>query len=245
MRIALIALLIVAGCGPRLTAPPKHPPIVEEPTQRIILDEGGLIRVEDDPFSRRAIRRADYDTHVTKISDRVALVVEPQANVSAGVSNLLGAALVRRFQGQLAEAEALNAPRVFFIQPFLSAEATRQTGQMVVDWRLRTSDGRAVGAVYAARRLTGEMRGTEPLTAFTVADAEHLAIQTAAHLLDTAAIQAAMADARVLADIEETPSPVPRPERTRVIKLLADDDVAQDASGVVRAPRPVRRPTSP
>jgi hypothetical protein len=235
------AMLMVTGCGPRLTGPPKNVPIAEETTQRIFLDEGGLIRVEEDPYSRRAIRRADYDTHVTKISARVALVVEPQPNTTAAISNLLGAALVRRFQGHLAEAEALSAPRVFFIQPFLSAEATRQTGKMVVDWRLRTADGRDVGAVYAARRLTGEMRGTEPLTAFTVADAEHIAIQTAAHLLDTPAIQAAMADARILASIDETPSPAPRPKSQRVIKLIAP----QDAGSVESAPPPVDKPKLP
>ena len=253
-KLAVIFCLIAVGCGPRLTAPPKHPPIAEEPTQRIILDEGGLIRVEDDPFSRRAIRRADYDTHVTKISSRVALVVEPQPDAPAAVSNLLGAALVRRFQGHLDEAEALAVPRVFFIQPFFSAEATRQTGKMVVDWRLRTAAGRSVGVVYAARRLTGEMRGTEPLTAFTVADAEHIALQTAAHLLDTDAIQVAMKDAAVLATIDETPAPTPRPTQTRVFKLIPDDENATTveqtggdpngigAGSVERAPQPVARP---
>ncbi|MGB0853555.1 MAG: hypothetical protein ACPGVA_02290 [Pikeienuella sp.] len=231
----LVPLAFLAACGPALTNPPANPPIAEEPTQRIFLAEGGTIRVEDDPYSRRPIRYADHDAYVTKISDKVALVVEPQLSAPAAVSNLLGAALVRRFQGQLPEAEALSAPRVFFIQPVLSAEATRQTGKMVVDWHLRTADRRDVGAVYATRRLSGQMTGTDPLTAFTVADAEHIALQTAAHLIDTPAISAAMRDAQTLAIISQTPAPAKRPAR------LGPAKTSPDASPL-RAPAPASKP---
>lgn len=229
-------LVLMAACAPALTPPPTTQPVTEEPTQRIFLSDGGVIRVEEDPFSRRAIRRADHDAHVTLISDNVALVVEPQPDAPAEISNLLGAALVRRFRGQLPVAEALAVPRVFFIQPLFSAEATRQTGKIVVDWRLRTAEGAPVGAVYATRRLSGSMRNGDPLTAFSVADAEHIALQTAAFLLDTPEIRAAMVDAQSLATIDETPAPLPRPTR-------AGDAAATDstASPLV-APAPIDRP---
>lgn len=221
MRLWPVATVMLAACAPAFTKPPANAPVAEETGRRTFLSETGTFREEDDPYATRAVRQADYDTFVTRISDRVALVVQPQTDVPAGVSNLLASALVRRFQGELPEVEALTAPRVFFIQPYVSAKTTRQTGEMVVDWRLSTADRHDVGVVFATRRLSGVMRGNDPLTAFSVADAEHIAFQTAAHLMDTEIIRTAMQNAEMLALIDDTPTPAPRPEWPGVAKPVA------------------------
>ena len=111
------AILALAGCTPGFVSPPDEPPAAPAaPTERIILTEDGAVRTEEDPFSPRALRRADHDVQATTIARGVALVVEPAEGAPIYVSNLLAAALVRRFAGHQSMEEAMAAPVVFLIR---------------------------------------------------------------------------------------------------------------------------------
>lgn len=201
-------LILLAAC-----APPPEPIAAtpEEPLYRWWLTEDGTVEYENDPYARADVRRADHDIYVTLLSRDVALVVEPAVGAPVGVSNMLASALVRRFAGELPLKEALRAPKLFIIQPFVSGDGMTSTGTMVVDWLLRDEGKRDVGAVYATRRLTGVTDGKDPWKAFTFDDAEHVALQTAAHLIETEAVRDAVALARGTAALEATPTPAPRP----------------------------------
>lgn len=212
MRLALIAALIAAGCARAFTPPPQSPPPPPpEPLSRVIVDDSGEIRAEEDPFSARALRRADHDLQATMIAPDVSLVVEPAANAPIYVSNMLSAALVRRFAGHMPVEDALAAPVVFLIRPMIAADAATINGKLVVDWALRTERGKPVGAVYAARRLSGAVSNGDPWTAVTPEDAEFIAFQAAANLKETTAIREAIARAAVDARVALTPTPAPRP----------------------------------
>lgn len=200
---------------PLLTAcaPPPEPVAAtpEAPLYRWWLTEDGTVEYENDPYARSAVRRADHDIYVTLLSRDVALVVEPAAGAPVGVSNMLASALVRRFAGELPLKEALGAPKVFIIQPFVSGDSLTSTGTMIVDWRLRDEQKRDVGVVYAARRVSGVTDGKDPWQAVTFDDAEHVALQTAAHLIETPEIRDAVALARGTAALEAAPTPRKRP----------------------------------
>ena len=201
-------LLLLAAC-----APPPEPVAAtpEEPLFRWWLTEDGTVEYEYDPFARTPVRRADHDIYVSLLSQDVALVVEPAVGAPIGVSNMLASALVRRFAGELPLKEALRAAKLFVIQPFVSGETMTSTGTVVVDWLLRDEGKREVGVVYAARRLSGVTDGKDPWKAFAFDDAEHIALQTAAHLIETQEVRDAVALARGTAVLEATPAPAPRP----------------------------------
>ncbi len=209
MRWAVI-LLMVAACVPG-ERPDLGPPVVE-PLYRWWLSDDGTVEYENDPYARSDVRRADHDIYVTLLSRDVALVVEPATGAPVGVSNMLASALVRRFAGELPLSEALGAPKVFIIKPFVNGDGMASTGTLVVDWVLRDEGKRDVGVVYAARRLSGVTDGKDPWQAFTFDDAEHVALQTAAHLTNTAEVRDAVALARGTAALEATPTPRKRPE---------------------------------
>lgn len=208
MRRSAAILLLLAAC-----APPQEPIAAapDEPLYRWWLTEDGTVEYEYDPYARSAVRRADHDIYVTLLARDVALVVEPAVGAPVGVSNMLASALVRRFAGELPLKEALGAPKVFIIQPFVDGDSMASSGTAVVDWLLRDEQKRDVGAVYAARRLTGVTDGKDPWQAFTFDDAEHVALQTAAHLIETEAVRDAVALARGAAALEAAPTPAPRP----------------------------------
>ncbi len=176
------------------------------------LTDDGAVEYENDPYARSDVRRADHDIYVTLLSRDVALVVEPAAGAPVGASNMLASALVRRFAGELPLQEALGASKVFIIQPFVNSESMTSSGTLFVDWVLRDERKRNVGVVYAARRLSGVTDGRDPWQAFTFDDAEHVALQTAAHLTDTAEVRDAVDLARGTAAVEATPTPRKRPE---------------------------------
>ena len=208
----LAAALFAAGCARNFTPPPAEPPPEPlQPGERLILTNDGQVRAEEDPFTARALRRADYDLQATTIARGVSLVVEPAENAPIYVSNLLAAALVRRFSGHLPVEEAMAAPVVFLIRPVIAADAATINGQLVVDWTLRDEKGGNVGAVYAARRLSGTVSGGDPWSAFTAEDAEFIALQTAANLIDTPALKEALNRGAVDARVALTPTPPPRP----------------------------------
>ena len=209
---ALLAALALAGCGRVFTPPPEAPPLVNAPpSKRLVLAEDGELRAEEDPFSRRSLRRVDHDLQATTLARGVSLVVAPAKGAPVYVSNQLAAALVRRFSGHTPLEAALAAPVVFLIRPVISEEALSQDGRIVVDWRLRTERGGDVGVVYAARRLSGVVSGPDLWTAFTAEDAEHLAFQTAANLLEEPAIRDGLARGAAEAEVARTPTPTPRP----------------------------------
>lgn len=201
--------------GPLLAAcaPPAEPAATapEDPLYRWWLTEDGAVEFENDPYARSKVRHADHDIYVTLLSRDVALVVEPAIGAPVGVSNMLASALVRRFAGELPLKEALGASKVFIIQPFVSSDGGTISGKLVVDWRLRDESKRDVGVVYATRRLSGATDGKDPWLAFTFDDAEHIALQTAAHLGETQDVRHAVALARGSAVLEATPSPRKRP----------------------------------
>lgn len=182
--------------------------------QRWFLTAEGGVRIEDDPYAPRPVRRADYDQNVTLLAPNVALVVQPAIGAPVGVSNMLGAALVRRFAGALRMKEALAAAKVFVIQPRIGGGGSGEDDALIVDWRLRSEKAEDVGLVYASRRLTGAPTEADPWAAFTSGDAEHIAFQTAAHLMETPAIRAALIGARGNAVLERTPSPRAKPGKT-------------------------------
>lgn len=209
-------LIVLAGCAPAFTAPPDQPalaPAGPVPAQ-VVVTEDGRLEAREDPYAPRALRRADHDVQATLLAPGVALVVEPAAGAPVYVSNLLAAALVRRFGGHLPTDEAMAAPVAFLIRPHVSPEALTQEARLVVDWRLRSEDGGDLGAVYAARRVTGEVTRGDPWTAVSAVDAEHVALQTAAHLIDATPIRAALAAGALEAEVATTPTPAPRPNRT-------------------------------
>lgn len=225
-------LLPLAACAPGLTASPENPPPPPAPPEaRLMLNEEGIIVAEADPYARRALRRADHDLQATTIARGVTLVAEPAEGAPVYVSNLLNAALARRFGGHLPVKDALAAPVVFLIRPVVSEEALTAEGRIIVDWLLRTETGEPVGVVYAARRLTGAMERGDPWTAVSPADAEHVAIQTAANILEAPAIREALARGAVDAAISRTPSPTPRPKR-------AEPPSAAPPAAAPPAPRP-------
>ena len=206
---AIFLLPLLAAC-----APPEAPVAAtpdEAPLYRWWLTEDGTVEYENDPYARSSVRRADHDIYVTLLSRDVALVVEPAVGAPAGVSNMLASALVRRFAGELPVKEALGAPKVFIIRPYLNSDSMASSGTAVVDWLLRDEQKRDVGAVYAARRLSGATDGRDPWQAFTFDDAEHVALQTAAHLIETKAVRDAVALARGTAVLEAAPAPRKRP----------------------------------
>lgn len=206
------AILALAGCTPGFVSPPDEPPAAPAaPTERIILTEDGAVRTEEDPFSPRALRRADHDVQATTIARGVALVVEPAEGAPIYVSNLLAAALVRRFAGHQSMEEAMAAPVVFLIRPSVASDAATADGKLVVDWTLKSEDGAPLGAVYATRRLTGAMQGVDPWTAVSAEDAEFIALQTAAHLMEVGAVRAALASGAAEAKTALVPTPPPRP----------------------------------
>ena len=202
-------LLLLAACVPGER--PELSPTVVEPLYRWWLTDDGAVEYENDPYARSDVRRADYDIYVTLLSRDIALVVEPAAGAPVGVSNMLASALVRRFAGELPLQEALSASKVFIIRPFVNGDSMASSGTAVVDWLLRDEQKRDVGAVYATRRLSGFTDGRDPWQAFTFDDAEHVALQTAAHLLETQAVRDAVALARGTAVLEAAPTPSPRP----------------------------------
>lgn len=208
---ALLMPPLLAACAP----PPAPVAATAEdaPLYRWWLTEDGTVEYENDPYARTAVRRADHDLYVTLLSRDVALVVEPAKGAPVGVSNMLASALVRRFAGELPLNEALNAPKLFIIQPVVSGDGATVNGTLVVDWRLRDEEKRDIGVVYAARRLSGVTDGKDPWLAFTFDDAEHIALQTAAHLIDTPQVRDAVALARGTAVLEATPTPRKRPNR--------------------------------
>ncbi len=208
MRWAVI-LLLTAACAPGER--PDLAPTVVEPLYRWWLTDDGAVEYENDPYARSDVRRADHDIYVTLLSRDVALVVEPAAGAPVGASNMLASALVRRFAGELPLQEALGASKVFIIQPFVNSESMTSSGTLIVDWVLRDERKRNVGVVYAARRLSGVTDGRDPWQAFTFDDAEHVALQTAAHLTDTAEVRDAVDLARGTAALEATPAPRKRP----------------------------------
>lgn len=221
-------LLLISGCAPAFTAPPANPPVQDVPVaeQRLILENDKTVRVERNPYARRVVRRADYDVAATLLARDVALVVEPAVGVPVYVSNQLGAALVRRFAGSLPVQEAMGAAEVFLVQPVVSGDSATTNGVLVVDWVIRSERGRELGAVFASRRLSGTISTSDPWQAFTVDDAEFLAIQVAAELSQIGPIRAALDNAATQAELDRTPTPQARP---------VADDAAAPASA---APRP-------
>lgn len=228
MRTAIL-LTAMAACAPATTPPPETPPPVFDGEQRSRFwfgRDGGLM-IAPDPFDRADVRRADHEIFVTRMAPGVALIVRPQMEAPAEASNLLASALVRRFDGRLPDDVALSEQRLFIATPYLDADGAAATGTLVVDWVLTDAAGASVGAVWAERRLSGVMRDGRPLTALTADDAEHIALQSAAQMLETDAVRAAVARAAVGAAIDAVPPPAPRPF----------DDVE-----VARAPAPAPRP---
>ncbi|MEL6793115.1 MAG: hypothetical protein AAFP78_06660 [Pseudomonadota bacterium] len=212
-RLALTcASFALAACArnfaPTPGAPLDAPP---EPTENVIVSDAGELSVRRSPLSQPFLRRADYDLQATTIARGVSLVVEPAANAPVYISNLLAAALVRRFSGHEPVEQAMAAPVVFLIRPTVAVEALTIDGHLIVDWSLRTERGRAVGAAYAARRLSGAISGADPWTALTPEDAELIAIQTAANLLEVEALRAAIEAGAAEAQAALTPTPTPRP----------------------------------
>ena len=212
MKRILGAAFLAAGCAQPFTPPPETPPPPPpKPLARVIVSDDGELRAEQSPYSTPALRRADYDLQATMIAKGVSLVVEPAENTPVYVSNLLAAALVWRFAGHIPVEEAMAAPVVFLIRPVIAADAATISGSLVVDWSLRAETGEPVGAVYAARRLTGAVRGGDPWTAVTAEDAEFIALQAAANLIETAPIREAINRGAVDARVALTPTPAPRP----------------------------------
>lgn len=210
--LLIAAAVLVAACATPFTEPPSNaPPTPPRPTERVIVSDDGELTVERSPFSPPTLRRADYDLQATTIARGVSLVVEPAENAPVYVSNLLAAALVRRFSGHEPIENALAAPVVFLIRPVIAADAATISGKLVVDWSLRTERGRPVGAIYAARRLSGAMTEANPWSAFTADDAEFIALQTAANLLEVKEMREALDRGAVEAQVALTPNPAPRP----------------------------------
>lgn len=238
-RAAPLVLLALAACVPNLTSPPENPPPPPAPPgQRIILTDDGQLVAETDPYASRPLRRADIDLQATTLAPGVSLVVEPAEGAPIYVSNLLAAALVRRFSGHMSVESAMAAPVVFLIRPVVSEEALTAEGRLVVDWLVRTEEGEPVGAVYAARRATGVVERGDPWTAASPDDVEHIALQTAANLLETPAVQEAVERGAVEAAIARAPSPSPRPERATPVDRLSGDPKRAPKD----APPPVVRP---
>lgn len=242
IRSAIPALVALAlgGCVPGLTGPPETPPPPPAaPGERLTLNADGLIVAEADPYSRRALRRADHDIQATTLARGVSLVAEPADGPPIYVSNLLTAALVRRFSGHMPVETAMAAPVVFLIRPVVSEDALTGEGRIVVDWLVRAEDGTPVGVVYAARRASGAMTGDDPWTAVSAADAEHIALQTAATLIENPKIRDAIDRAAVTAAIALTPTPQPRPRPRPAVNEIprAAPDAAPNA-----APAPSGRP---
>ncbi|MGB0506536.1 MAG: hypothetical protein ACPGGK_10105 [Pikeienuella sp.] len=188
-------------------------------TQRWWLQNDGNVRVEADPYAPRTALKGEYDTFVTRLAPGVAMVVEPAVGAPAEVSNLLGDALVRRFGGRLPGVTALDTQRILLIRPHISQDKGTINGSLIVDWRLADQSGKALGAVFAQRKLTGVITNGDPLTAITRQDAEMISIQTASHLLEFAPVVDAINDTQTLAMIETTPAPRVRPQS--VIKTAA------------------------
>lgn len=228
-RAGLLALGLLAGCGPNFTAAPPAttPPAPLPAGELLVLGADGAVFTAEDPRAPRVIRRADLDVAATMIAPDVALVARPATGAPAYVSNLLGDALIRRFAGHAPLDQALGAAEVFVITPRLAAAPT-YSGALVVDWTVATDRGAPLGAVYAERRLTGTVT-TNPWTALTPEDAEHIALQTAAELTATPAVRDAVVRAAAQAALDATPSPAIRPGR--------GDDGAAPATP---APRPRR-----
>ena len=105
-------LLALAGCAPAFTAPPDHPALTpaEPAPAQVVVTEDGRLETREDPYAPRALRRAGHDVQATLLAPGVALVVEPAVGAPIYVSNVLAAALVRRFGGHLPADEAMAAP---------------------------------------------------------------------------------------------------------------------------------------
>lgn len=219
IRLILLSLLpLLAAC--EFNAVSEHRPsdtqpadvaLEEEEFYRWWMTEDGRVEYETDPYQRRPVRRGEHDIYVTLLARDVALVVEPAKGAPVGVSNMLASALVRRFAGELPLKEALSAAKVFIIQPVVSSDGARLNGALVVDWRLRDERKTDIGVVYAARRLSGAIDQNDPWKALTYDDAEHIALQTAAHLVETPDVRAAVFFANTVARVDATPTPVRRP----------------------------------
>ncbi len=205
----LLILPLLASCAPPQEA--EVAAVEDAPLYRWWLTEDGTVEYENDPYARSDVRRADHDIYVTLVSRDVALVVEPASGAPEGVSNMLASALVRRFAGELPLKEALGAAKLFIIKPFVNGDSMTSSGTLIVDWVLRDEGKRDVGALYATRRLSGFTDGKDPWQASTFDDAEHVALQTAAHLIDTAEVRDAVALAQGTAVLEATPTPQKRP----------------------------------
>lgn len=230
MRALAASLLALGACGPQLTSPPDAPPgLPGEPAQRVFIGGDGEMILETDPFAPRTSRRADADVNATLIAKDVALVVEPAEGAPVYLSNRLAGALVRRFAGHILMRDALSAEEVFLIRPVIAPEGLTSDGVLIVDWRLRAQSGGDVGAVYAKRRLTGAVTGADPWTAVSDADIEHIALQTAAHLLASPDVAEAIATAAGVAALDRTPTPTARP-------------FAAGEAAPGRAPRPRPKP---
>lgn len=242
MRAKLAAVLFLVACAPPggegVSAPEAGAGADPFAGQRLFVTDQG-IRVEDDPYTRRVARLADIDVFTTLLAPDVALVVEPAEGAPARVSNLLGGALVRRFAGDLDKTQALGAAKVFLIQPVLAEDAARFDGVLVVDWRLRSETAEEIGAVYASRRLSGAVR-TSPWDAFTADDAEFIALQSAAQILETDAVRRALTAARDIALLENAPTPVLRAQPE-----TAEPPPAGSATTQRPAPRPAPLAATP
>jgi hypothetical protein len=232
-------ILLVAGCGPVFTQPPANPPQAAQTVgeQRLVLAQDKTVRVEANPFARRPVRRADHDVAATLIARDVALVVEPAQGVPVYVSNLLGAALVRRFAGHVPLDEALGAAEVFLVQPVVSDDGATQTGVLVVDWLIQSERGAQLGAVFASRRLSGAVSESDPWQAFTPDDAEFLALQVAGELAQVGPIRLALENAETRATLDRIPTPIERP---RPDVDLLETNTPPPLNGRTPQPRPSR-----
>jgi len=214
LALSIVAGLALAACDQGFTPPPADPPVVAPPVadERLFLeDDKQSVRVEQNPYARRPSRRADYDVNATLVAENVALVMQPAVGAPIYVSNLLGAALARRFAGQLPLDRAMGAAEVFLMQPVVSGASATQNGAVVVDWVIRTERGETVGAIFATRRLSGAVGTSSFWDAFAPDDAEFIALQTAAQIVEVDSIRNALSDAAAKTIVDATPSPLPRP----------------------------------
>ncbi|MFV0472835.1 MAG: hypothetical protein ACK5MQ_01115 [Pikeienuella sp.] len=174
---------------------------------RITFWDGTALRAEIDPQAAPQARRTEIQNEATMLSRDVGLFIEPDLDAPVYASNLVAVALTRRLMGQAPVDRALGAARVFTLRPKLSAAA----GRVIVDWRFFNEQGAAVAAMQASAAMSGAPEAGDPFAAFTPADAERIAFQTAAMIEDSPDLAAAIAAAKALTALAETPIPAARP----------------------------------